>query len=236
MSEFFTIVRAPFGNILAVVSAGRLARVFLGPHALRSARAPFPNLSRNDRACSRARKALNLALLPPSARASGTRPAFLTPLDGGPGGPVRSPGFLSASARNALLLLCDRDITPFALAVRHALLRIPFGRVATYGDIAAAIGRPGAARAVGNALHRNPFPILVPCHRVVRSDLSLGGFASGPSLKRAILASEGVTFTNGKVDPAFQVPPAKISAPLRSSEAFSSQSRSRGAKTADGRR
>ena len=67
---------------------------------------------------------------------------------------------------------------------------IPYGQVATYGGIAAAIGHPGAARAVGGAMHANRTPIVVPCHRVVGSDGSLTGFGGGLTLKQELLAIE----------------------------------------------
>jgi methylated-DNA-[protein]-cysteine S-methyltransferase len=76
------------------------------------------------------------------------------------------------------------------------------GKVTTYGAIAKAIGFPGAARAVGQALGANPNPIVVPCHRVVRSDGVLGGYSGGegPRTKSKLLAREGVKVTAGKVD------------------------------------
>ncbi len=77
--------------------------------------------------------------------------------------------------------------------------RIPAGRVATYGQIAAALGTR-AYRAVGMALNRNPYAPQVPCHRVVGSDGSLTGFAGGLDKKLALLADEGVPLRNGKVD------------------------------------
>jgi methylated-DNA-[protein]-cysteine S-methyltransferase len=75
------------------------------------------------------------------------------------------------------------------LQAEHA---IPRGRVSAYGDIAAHLGRPGAARAVGRALATNPFPIVVPCHRAIRGDGGLGGYQGGTRLKRALLEMEGV--------------------------------------------
>lgn len=68
---------------------------------------------------------------------------------------------------------------------------IPKGKTMTYAQVAAAIGNPKAVRAVGNALNKNPFAPQVPCHRVIRSDGSIGGFASGSKKKRALLRSEG---------------------------------------------
>ena len=81
---------------------------------------------------------------------------------------------------------------PFQQAVLRAAARIPRGQVRTYGEIAAQLGKPGAARAVGNALANNPFPLVVPCHRVVRAGGHLGGFGGGSAMKRALLALEGV--------------------------------------------
>lgn len=81
--------------------------------------------------------------------------------------------------------------TPFARAVLEATARVPYGSVATYRDVAVAAGKPGALRAVGNALHRNPVPVIVPCHRIVRSDATLGGYAGGLEAKRMLLALEG---------------------------------------------
>jgi methylated-DNA-[protein]-cysteine S-methyltransferase len=83
---------------------------------------------------------------------------------------------------------------PFQQAVLRAEHGIPRGRVSTYGLIAARLGRPRAARAVGQALATNPFPLIVPCHRAVRSDGGLGGFQGGPAMKRALLEREGIAF------------------------------------------
>jgi methylated-DNA-[protein]-cysteine S-methyltransferase len=78
--------------------------------------------------------------------------------------------------------------------------RIPRGWVSTYGRIAQSLGVSGAARAVGTALARNPFPIIIPCHRTIRSNGDLGGFGGGLEMKRALLELEGVEFsTTGKV-------------------------------------
>ena len=84
-----------------------------------------------------------------------------------------------------------RKLTDFERAVLMKTLEIPRGEVRTYGWVAKEIGRPLAVRAVGTALRRNPVPILIPCHRVVRSD-GLGNYAGGsPDRKRAILSFEG---------------------------------------------
>ncbi len=83
---------------------------------------------------------------------------------------------------------------PFQQSVLRAEHAIPRGRVSTYGLIAGRLGDTKAARAVGNALATNPFPIIVPCHRAVKSDGSLGGFQGGPAMKRALLEREGIPF------------------------------------------
>lgn len=80
--------------------------------------------------------------------------------------------------------------TPFQLAVWAALRAIPYGETRTYGEIAAAVGRPRAARAVGGACHVNPLLIVTPCHRVVGSGGALTGFACGLPVKERLLALE----------------------------------------------
>lgn len=70
--------------------------------------------------------------------------------------------------------------------------KIPAGRVTTYKAIADAIGNPRAARAIGNILKNNPNPVIVPCHRVVRSDGRVGGYAYGRDVKEKLLEAEGV--------------------------------------------
>jgi methylated-DNA-[protein]-cysteine S-methyltransferase len=90
----------------------------------------------------------------------------------------------------ARLDLCS----PFQQQVLRAEHGIPRGRVSTYQRIAGHIGSRQAARAVGSALAHNPFPIIVPCHRAIRSDGRLGGFQGGVEMKMALLEMEGVTF------------------------------------------
>lgn len=79
----------------------------------------------------------------------------------------------------------------FAQGVREALWSIPRGEVRTYGEVASAMGKPGAARAVGRACATNPLPLVVPCHRVVSAS-GLGGFGPGLAIKRALLCHEGI--------------------------------------------
>jgi methylated-DNA-[protein]-cysteine S-methyltransferase len=82
----------------------------------------------------------------------------------------------------------------FQQQVLRLEFQIPRGKVSTYGRLAGRLGHPRAARAVGTALARNPFPIIVPCHRTIRSDGMLGGFGGGLKMKRALLEMEGVQF------------------------------------------
>lgn len=92
----------------------------------------------------------------------------------------------------------------FQWTVLMAERAIPRGYASSYSALAAHIGRPKAARAVGTALARNPFPIVIPCHRAVRSDGSLGGFGGGLPMKRALLEMEGVAFdAAGRVKPQY---------------------------------
>jgi methylated-DNA-[protein]-cysteine S-methyltransferase len=90
----------------------------------------------------------------------------------------------------ANLSLC----TDFQQLVLRAEHRIPRGRISTYGLIAEYLGKRNGARAVGNALANNPFPLIVPCHRAIRSDRHLGGYQGGIEMKRALLEKEGIAF------------------------------------------
>lgn len=102
-----------------------------------------------------------------------------------------------------------RTPTPFELRVYAVVRRIPKGQTRSYRWVAEQLGNPGLARAVGNALNRNPWPFFpnvrtsahrhvrtrVPCHRVIQSNGSVGGYAFGPTKKRALLRREGVRYT-----------------------------------------
>ena len=81
-------------------------------------------------------------------------------------------------------------VTPFRRRVYEALLRVGRGQTCTYGELAAAAGSAGAARAVGSAMAENPVPLIIPCHRVVAAG-GLGGYGGGLELKRRLLALEG---------------------------------------------
>lgn len=126
----------------------------------------------------------------------------------GPGAPGPSPGavrdvapladaiaqlqrYLSGEGRSFDLQLAPQG-TPFQQQVWRVLRQIPYGTTQTYGQIARAIGRPTACRAVGAANGQNPLPIVVPCHRVIGANGTLTGFAGGLELKRRLLQIEGV--------------------------------------------
>ncbi|MBI4344355.1 MAG: methylated-DNA--[protein]-cysteine S-methyltransferase [Euryarchaeota archaeon] len=89
--------------------------------------------------------------------------------------------------------------TPFQKRVSEKAREIPPGKVATYGELASAAGAEGGARAVGQVMAENPFPIIVPCHRVIRSDRTIGGYFYGQAMKVRLLEREGVRIERGKV-------------------------------------
>ena len=86
--------------------------------------------------------------------------------------------------------------TPFQRSVWNAAREIKFGRTLSYGELASKIGNPKASRAVGQAMGRNPVAIIVPCHRVIASDGSLGGFTGGLKWKRALLNLEKININD----------------------------------------
>ena len=101
--------------------------------------------------------------------------------------------YFAGSRRTFKVKLAPAQATPFQHDVWAALRKIPFGQVRTYGEVAGAVDRPQAHRAVGNANHANPWPIVVPCHRVVASS-GLGGYGGGDRVKRYLLDLEGVHY------------------------------------------
>lgn len=102
--------------------------------------------------------------------------------------------YLAGERRDFDLPLHPRG-TPFQRRVWQALGDIPYGQTRTYAQIARAVDSPRGFRAVGMANHRNPIPILIPCHRVVGSGGTLTGYAGGLEMKKALLALEGADFT-----------------------------------------
>ena len=99
--------------------------------------------------------------------------------------------YFSGTRRQFDLPLDLNGISTFARDVLDRVRAIPYGSVASYSSIAGSSGSPGAARAVGNVMATNPIPILIPCHRVVRANGSLGRYGGGDRMKRALLALEG---------------------------------------------
>lgn len=93
------------------------------------------------------------------------------------------------------------DVPPFHHRVYEQCRRIPFGRTASYQDLARAAGNERAVRAVGSAMARNRLPLVVPCHRVLRADGSIGGFSSpeGIEQKKRMLRLEGIDLRNGRI-------------------------------------
>jgi methylated-DNA-[protein]-cysteine S-methyltransferase len=91
------------------------------------------------------------------------------------------------------------QFTDFERSVMEKTREIPYGMVTTYAELARAVGNVRAARAVGNTMARNPIPIVVPCHRVIKSDLTIGEYTHGKEKKEALLKAEGVVFENGRV-------------------------------------
>jgi len=89
--------------------------------------------------------------------------------------------------------------TDFERDVYRALSRVPYGRVASYRDLASEAGRPNAYRAVGSAMARNELPVILPCHRVIKNDGRLGYYGDDPAWKERLLALEGVRVVEGRV-------------------------------------
>jgi methylated-DNA-[protein]-cysteine S-methyltransferase len=130
-------------------------------------------------------------VLPGTAR----EPADWTPAPGDHpllGEAVRQLGEYFAGARQCFDLPLAPRGTDFQRAAWKLMQEIPFGATRTYGELAAALGNPNLARAVGGAANRNPLPIVIPCHRVMGSGNRLTGFAAGLAVKRFLLAHEGV--------------------------------------------
>ncbi len=100
--------------------------------------------------------------------------------------------------------------TPFQLQVWQALLSIPPGQAVSYGDLAQAVGRPSASRAVGTAVGKNPIAYLIPCHRVIRGDGATGGYRWGVERKVVMQDWEGVRASSAEATPA---PPARSRSP-----------------------
>ncbi|GBL41145.1 hypothetical protein LBMAG54_00690 [Nitrosopumilaceae archaeon] len=79
------------------------------------------------------------------------------------------------------------------------LLEVPKGKITTYGELAKAVGLKNGQRAVGKIMNKNPYPVIIPCHRVVKSDGKIGGYAYGEEIKSDMLTREGIVIKNGKI-------------------------------------
>jgi len=83
--------------------------------------------------------------------------------------------------------------------VYKKLLLVPKGKITTYGELAKAVGLKNGQRAIGRIMNKNPFPVIVPCHRVVNSNGKIGGYAYGQDVKNKMLTKEGIEIQNGKI-------------------------------------
>lgn len=83
--------------------------------------------------------------------------------------------------------------------VYKKLLEVPQGKVTTYGDLAKAVGLQNGQRIIGRIMNKNQYPVIIPCHRVVRSDGKIGGYAWGEPIKTHMLAKEGIKINKGKI-------------------------------------
>ena len=114
--------------------------------------------------------------------------------------------FLGKERRVDLSLLNLSGLTKFSARVLKETLGIPRGKVCAYSGLAERAGFPRAARAVGSVMANNPFPLAIPCHRVIRADGTTGHFGGGADMKKRLLEREGIPFdAAGRVPPAYLV-------------------------------
>jgi methylated-DNA-[protein]-cysteine S-methyltransferase len=163
------IFDTPFGRMAVSATARGLTRVFL------------PNEA----------EALHVSAVLPEPRRAGAAGALAARAE------LEILQYLAGSPRRLKFTVpVDLSAAPtFHGKVLRALARIPYGQTVTYGELAARVGRPHGARAVGVAAATNPVPLVVPCHRVVASGGGLGGYGGGLDLKRRLLGLEGVHFS-----------------------------------------
>jgi len=83
--------------------------------------------------------------------------------------------------------------------IYRKLSEVPKGKITTYGELAKAVGMKNGQRAVGRIMNKNPYPVIIPCHRVVKSDGKVGGYAYGEEIKSNMLQKEGIEIKNGKI-------------------------------------
>ena len=130
-----------------------------------------------------------------------------------------------------------RSVSPFQAEVLRAITAIPPGEVRPYAWVARQVGRPGAVRAVGTAMARNPVPVVVPCHRVIRSDGTVGNYAYGPEMKRALLRQRVSTWPRWRPKPSpvgvspGATPPISTATPAATTPAVSPTSTASGSTT-----
>ena len=87
----------------------------------------------------------------------------------------------------------------FENKVYEKLLQVPKGKVTTYSELAKAVGLKNGQRSIGRIMHKNPFPVIIPCHRVILSNGKIGGYAWGEKIKANMLSNEGIKIKNGKI-------------------------------------
>lgn len=170
MKLSYTRVRAPFGEVLVVESERGVVAIELGSVAWEALEARLAGRLGEPVTLARAK----------ASKSAGELSAYL-----------------AGRTRHLDVPIDWRGINGFSRDVLRALARVPFGKLVSYGQLAAKLGKPGAARAVGGAMARNPIPIVLPCHRVVASDGSLGGFSGGLPVKRWLHAHEGAKPLSG---------------------------------------
>jgi len=160
----YTSLAAPIGRVLVAVSDAGLVRV-----RFRQSEAAFVSELERQLGVKPVRSTAQTANVVSQLRAyfAGRRRRFDMPVD------------LS-------------HVTPFVRRVLTATMQVPAGNLVSYGDIARRIGQPRASRAVGQALGRNPIPIVIPCHRVIASGGRIGGYTGGLAVKRRLMRLEGV--------------------------------------------
>ena len=175
---WYTRIDSPIGELILAATSEGLREIEFGSHlsesdfvARQRERGVEPvRLERIEDATSEVQAVLRRAASELNEYFGGRRARFDVPLDWG-------------------------SMAPFQRAVLEATATVPFGHLETYAGIARKIGKPAATRAVGNALGRNPIPVIVPCHRVIRSDATIGGYTGGLGIKHRLLAIEGITLT-----------------------------------------
>jgi len=84
--------------------------------------------------------------------------------------------------------------------IYRKLLQVPSGKITTYKELASSVGLQNGQRVIGQIMKKNPFPVIIPCHRVVRSDGKIGGYAFGMDIKKSMLSKEGICIKKNKIE------------------------------------